>query len=310
MKKLRDGVEDYLALRRGLGFKLKRHGRFAREFAAAMEKRGETRITTRSAIEWATYPQKLHPSEWAARLSSVRAFARYWSTMDPSTDIPPDGLLPFHPGRANPYLYTDEEIRQLLDAAKNMPAQFPLHRSTYHCLLGLLAVSGMRISEALNLELRDIVWTEALVTIRNTKFGKSRLVPLHPTATMVLSDYVSLRNEFFSDRPTSAFFPSKTGARLDEGQVRRVFYRLSRQIGIRGASASRGPRLHDFRHRFAVETLLRWYRSGEDVTRQLPVLSTYLGHAHVTDTYWYLTNTPELMASAGERLERRWKGQQ
>jgi integrase len=207
-------------------------------------------------------------------------------------------------------LYTDEEIRQLLDAAKSMSAEFPLHRSTYHCLLGLLAVSGMRISEALNLELRDIDWMEALLTIRSTKFGKSRLVPLHPTAKMVLSDYVSLRNEFFSDRPTSAFFPSKTGARLDEGQVRRVFYRLSRQVGIRGASASRGPRLHDFRHRFAVETLLRWYRSGEDVTRRLPILSTYLGHVHVTDTYWYLTNTPELMASAGERLERRWEGQQ
>jgi integrase len=144
-------------------------------------------------------------------------------------------------------LYTDEEIRQLLDAAKSMSAQFPLHRSTYHCLLGLLAVSGMRISEALNLELRDIDWMEALLTIRSTKFGKSRLVPLHPTAKIVLSDYVSLRNKIFSDRPTSAFFPSKTGARLDEGQVRRVFYRLSRQVGIRGALAGRGPRLHDFR---------------------------------------------------------------
>ena len=310
MKKLRDGVEDYLALRRGLGFKLKRHGRFAREFAVAMEKRGETQITTRSAIEWATSQQQLHPSEWAARLSSVRAFARYWSTIDTSTEIPPEGLLPFRPGRANPYLYTDEEIRQLLDAAKSMPAQFPLHRFTYHCLLGLLAVSGMRISEALNLELRDVDWTEELLTIRSTKFGKSRLVPLHPTAKVVLSEYLSLRNEFFSECPTSAFFPSKTGARLDEGQVRRVFYRLSRQVGIRGASASRGPRLHDFRHRFAVETLLRWYRSGQDVARQMPVLSTYLGHSHVTDTYWYLTNTPELMASAGERLERRWEGQQ
>jgi integrase/recombinase XerD len=310
MKKLRDGVEDYLALRRGLGFKLKRRGRFAREFAEAMEKRGETRITTRSALEWATLPQQLHPSEWAARLSSVRAFAHYWITIDTSTEIHPDGLLPFRPARANPYLYTDDEIRQLLDAAKSMSAQLPLHRSTYHCLLGLLAVSGMRISEALNLELRDIDWMEALLTIRSTKFGKSRLVPLHPTTKLVLSDYVSQRNEFFCDRPTSAFFPSKTGARLDEGQVRRVFYRLSRQVGIRGASANSGPRLHDFRHRFAVETLLRWYRSGEDVTRRLPILSTYLGHAHVTDTYWYLTNTPELMASAGERLERRWEGQQ
>ena len=285
MKNLRDGVEEktYLALRRGLGFKLK-ETRSLREGIRScdVKQRGETRITTRFAIEWATDPQQLHPSEWAARLSGVRAFARYWSTIDTTTEIHPEGLLPFRPGRANPYLYTDQEIRQLLNAAESMPAQFALHRPTHHCLLGLLAVSGMRISEALNLELRDIDWVEALLTIRSTKFGKSRLVPLHPTAKMVLSDYVSPRNECFSDRPLPPpFFPSKTGARLDEGQVRRVFYRLSRQVGIRGASASRGPRLHDFRHRFAVETLLRWYRSGEDVTRRLPVLSTYLGHPHI-----------------------------
>ena len=190
MKKLRDGVEDYLALRRGLGFKLKRHGRFAREFAAAMEKRGETRITTRSAIEWATGPQQLHPSEWAARLSSVRAFARYWSTIDTSAEIPPEGLLPFRPARANPYLYTDEEIRQLLDAAKSMSAQFPLHRSTYHCLLGLLAVSGVRISEALNLfrKLHERLASDAFS--RMTRYGtwlndRKRAVALIVIAGMV-----------------------------------------------------------------------------------------------------------------------------
>ena len=149
-----------------------------------------------------------------------------------------------------------------------------------------------------------------MLTIRTSKFGKSRLVPLHPTTKDVLADYALQRIQRFPDRPTAAFFPSRTGARLDAGQVRRIFYRISRQIGIRGASASRGPRLHDFRHRFAVETLLRWYRSGEDVSRRLPILSTYLGHAHITDTYWYLTNTPELMASAGEFLEKRWAGEQ
>jgi integrase len=309
MRNLRDGVEDYLVLRRGLGFKLKRHGRFVREFVVAMEQRGETRITTRFAIEWSTELQHLHPSEWTARLSGVRSFARYWKAIDAETEIPPDGLLPFRPRRANPYLYADEEIQRLLASAKDMPAQFRLQPMTYHCLLGLLAVTGMRISEALNLELRDADWKESLLTIRSTKFGKSRLIPLHPTTKEVLADYASQRHKYFPDRPTAVFFPSKTGARLDEGQVRRVFYRLSRQVGIRGALASRGPRLHDFRHRFAVETLLRWYRSGEDVSRRLPILSTYLGHGHVTDTYWYLTNTPELMASAGERLEKRWAGQ-
>ena len=160
-----------------------------------------------------------------------------------------------------------------------MPAQFSLQPLTYHCLFGLLAVTGLRISEALNLESRDVNWAEGVLTIRTSKFGKSRLVPLHPTTKDVLSDYALQRIQRFPDRPTSAFFPSRTGAHLDPGQVRRIFYRISRQIGIRGASASHGPRLHDFRHRFAVETLLRWYRSGEDVRRRLPILSTYLGHS-------------------------------
>lgn len=171
--------------------------------------------------------------------------------------------------------------------------------------LGLLTLTVLRISEALKLESCDVNFTEGLLTIRSSKFGKSRFVPLHPTTQEVLAAYAARRNHIFPDRPTGVFFPSRTGARLDAGQVRRVFYCLSRQIGIRGASNSRGPRLHDFRHRFAVETLLRWYRAGEDVRQRLPILSTYLGHRHVTDTYWYLSNTPELMA--GECLEKRWQ---
>ena len=309
MRTLRDGAEDYLMLRRGLGFKLKRPARFVRSFVESLEKRGETRITTQLALEWATQPQHLQPSEWAARLSGVRAFARYWSSIDVTTEIPPEGLLPFRARRAKPYLYSELEVQRLLEEVRSMPAQFSLQPLTYHCLFGLLAVTGLRISEALNLESRDVNWEEGVLTIRTSKFGKSRLVPLHPTTKDVLAHYAVQRIQHFPDRPTAAFFPSRTGARLDAGQVRRTFYRVSRQIGIRGASASRGPRLHDFRHRFAVETLLRWYRSGEDVRRRLPILSTYLGHVHVTDTYWYLSNTPELMAAAGDCLEKRWEEQ-
>ena len=309
MRSLREGAEDYLALRRSLGFKLKRPARFVRSFVESLEKRGETRITTQFALEWATQPQHLQPSEWAARLSGVRAFARYWSSIDVATEIPPEGLLPFRARRPRPYLYSELEVQRLLEEARGMPAQFSLQPLTYHCLFGLLAVTGLRISEALNLESRDVNWAEGVLTIRTSKFGKSRLVPLHPTSKDALSDYALQRIQRFPDRPTSAFFPSRTGAHLDPGQVRRTFYRISRQIGIRGASASHGPRLHDFRHRFAVETLLRWYRSGEDVRRRLPILSTYIGHSHVTDTYWYLSNTPELMAAAGDRLEKRWEGQ-
>jgi len=307
MTTLREGAEDYLALRRGLGFKLKRHGRFVREFTVWLENNGETRITTRLALEWATQPQHLQRAEWADRLSAVRAFARNWNAIDGTSEIPPDGLLPFRTRRATPYLYSTTEIQELLQAARSMPAHFKLQPLTYHCLLGLLAVTGLRISEALKLESRDVNWADELLTIRSSKFGKSRLVPLHPTTKKILAEYAARRNHIFPDHPTAVFFPSRTGARLDAGQVRRVFYCLSRQIGIRGASNSRGPRLHDFRHRFAVETLLRWYRAGEDVRQRLPILSTYLGHGNVTDTYWYVSNIPELMAAAGECLEKRWE---
>lgn len=307
MTTLQQGAEDYLRLRRSLGFKLKRPCRFIRDFAIWLTHRGEGRITTALSLTWATQPEHLQQVEWSARLSAVRGFARYWSAIDPTTEIPPAGLLPYRAHRPVPYIYSDEEIDKLLDAARLMTAHFELQPATYYCLLGLLAVSGLRLNEALSLESPDVDLDGALITVRGTKFGKSRLVPLHPTTQHVLADYVEQRDGVFRDRPVKAFFPSKTGRRLDAGQVRRVFYRLSRQIGIRGASANRGPRLHDFRHRFAVEALLRWYRSGEDVRRRLPILSTFLGHSHVTDTYWYLSNTAELMGAAGERLERRWE---
>ena len=308
MKTLEEAIQDYLALRRSLGFKLKRHSRFLEEFALFLEQAGESRITARLALQWATQPKQIQQSEWAARLSVVRGFARYWSATDPTTEIPPEGLLPYHYRRAKPYLYSDEQIHQLLEAAKNMPAQHSLQPWTYHCLFGLLAVTGLRISEALNLRSTDVDWSDGILTIRDSKFGKSRLIPLHASSLKVLSDYGARRDLLFAHRKTPYFFCSRRDGRLDEGQVRRVFYVISRQIGIRGASASRGPRLHDFRHRFAVQTLLHWHRTREDVRRRLPILSTYLGHGHVTDTYWYVTGTPELMAEVGQRLDRRWEG--
>jgi integrase len=216
--------------------------------------------------------------------------------------------LPYRPRRARPYLYSEEEIRQLLKAAQNLPATYSLKPWTYHCLFGLLAVAGMRVSEALNLQVKDVDWAEGVLTIHGTKFGKSRLVPLHASTRRVLLAYAMRRDHYFAGKSFSHFFVSSRGTRLDGGHVRRTFYKLSRQIGLRDASASHGPRLHDFRHRFAVETLVRWYRKDEDVERRLPILSTYLGHAHVTDTYWYLTSTPELLGAAGKRMEKRWGG--
>jgi integrase len=308
MKSLRQAVRDYLVLRRGLGFKLKRHERILLEFVTFLAQKKAPHITTDLALQWATSHGHQQPAEWAARLSVVRGFARYWSGIDRRTEIPAGGLLPYRPGRARPYIYSEQEIQQLLEAARQMPASNSLKPRMFYCLFGLLAVTGMRISEVLNLQSADIDWSEGVLTIRSTKFGKSRLIPLHQSTRKVLLDYIRRRDRYFADRPVAHLFVSRSGRRLDSSDVRRTFYVLSRQIGLRDALASRGPRLHDFRHRFAVQTLVRWYRQDQDPKRLLPVLSTYLGHGHVTDTYWYLTNTPELLAAAGQRLEKRWKG--
>ncbi len=304
MRDLRKGIRDYLMLRRGLGFKLVKHEAGLEEFASFLERKRGTHITSELALEWATLPAHHQPCQWTARLTIVRGFARYWSAVDPVTEVPPLGLLPYRPTRARPYFYSDQEIQQLLKAAKARPSCDPLRPWTYHCFFGLLAVTGLRLSEAVNLHAEDLDWSEGILTIRGAKFGKSRLVPLHASTCKVLADYAKRRDRRFGPRAEAHFFVNKNGNRLDQGEVHRMFYNLSRQIGLRAAGGGRGPRLHDFRHRFALETLLRWYRNGEDPERRLPILSTYLGHAHVTDTYWYLTGTPELLPSEKSALTR------
>jgi len=308
MKRLRKAVRDYLTMRRGLGFKLVKHEAGLQEFVSFLEQKRNPHITVNLALEWATRHTHHTPYEWAARLTVVRGFARHWSATDSASEVPPLGLLPYRPPRAQPYFYSNQEIEELLKAAKDRPSIDPLRCWSYYCLFGLLAVTGLRLGEALNLRIGDMDWSEGILTIRGAKFGKSRLVPLHVSTRKVLADYARRRDRRFAARAEGFFLVNKNGNRLDKGEVHRMFYILSRQIGLRAADASRGPRLHDFRHRFAVQTLLRWYRNGEDPKRRLPILSTYLGHAHVTDTYWYLTGTPELLRAAGERLEKRWEG--
>jgi integrase/recombinase XerD len=311
MNTLRDAVQEYLAMRRALGFQLRDAGKRLLDFVTFMEQRRASYITRQLALKWAQQPSTVQPSEWARRLSFVRGFARYRCATDPRTQIPPEGLLPFQPKRARPYLYSDEEIRNLLRAALRMPCRYErgkLRPWVYYCLFGLLSVSGLRLGEARNLEVQDVDLKAAVLTIRGAKFGKSRLIPLHPSTRDVLADYMARRERFWAVQPVSSYlFVSSRGNRLDVGDIHRTFYLLSRQIGLRGVSDSHGPRLHDFRHRFALKTLLQWYRSGEDAERRLPILSAYLGHVHVSDTYWYLSAWPELMQEAMRRLERRWE---
>jgi integrase len=311
MTALRQAVQEYLRMRRDLGFSLHDAGKGLLDFVAFMEQQRASSITQALALAWAQQPTNVQPAHWAQRLSFVRGFARYRSATDPRTQIPAPGLLPFRPQRARPYLYSEAEIRSLLRAARTMPCRFErgqLRPWVYYCLFGLLSVSGLRLGEARNLELHDVDLKAAVLTIRHTKFGKSRLVPLHASTCQVLADYLRRRQRHWGQRPVSSFvFVSSEGHRLDSGDIHRTFYALCRQIGLRGATDRHGPRLHDMRHRFATHTLVRWYRSQHDPERKLPILSAYLGHVHVADTQWYLSSSPELMREAVRRLEHRWE---
>lgn len=313
MNTLRQALKEYLSLRRSLGFKLREASKGLLDFVTFMEQHRVSYITQALALVWAQQPTNVQPAYWAQRLSFVRGFARHRSATDQRTQVPPQGLLPFQPKRARPYLYSNDEIRRLLGAALNMPCRYErgeLRPWTYHCVLGLLSVSGLRLGEARNLELQDVDLDAAVLTIRGTKFGKSRLVPLHASTCKVLADYIARRKRHWAARPVSSYlFVSSWGTRLDSGDIHRTFYALSRQIGLRGVSERHGPRLHDMRHAFATNTLVRWYKSDQDPERRLPILSAYLGHVHVADTQWYLSGSPELMREAMRRLEHRWEGQ-
>jgi len=315
MNTLREAAEEYLAMRRALGFELRAPGKRLLDFVTFMERRQASRITTRLALAWAKQDADAHIPAWAAqRLSIVRLFARYRRAADPRTEIPPAGLLPFRPQRARPYLYSNEEVERLLQATLDRPLS-PRHRKrcallpwVYYCLFGLLAVSGLRLSEARNLELRDVDLDAGVLTIRGAKFGKDRLVPLHASTCKVLADYLARRERHWTGQAVSSYlFVSSWGNRLDEAQIHRAFYAVSRQIGLRGSAERHGPRLHDLRHRFATTTLVNWYRADEDAERRLPLLSAFLGHVHVADTQWYLSGSPELMHEAMARLERHWE---
>lgn len=307
MKPLRESVEEYLAMRRGLGFKLRLAEPALLDFASFLEHEGSNHITTALALRWATQRRDCQPACWASRLGFVRVFARHHKASDPRTEIPPGALLPYRTARARPYLYSELEIEQLLSAAATLPPAGGLRAATYYCLFGLLAVTGLRISEAIGLEPRDVDLREGVLTVRGTKFGKSRLVPLHQSTLRALARYARRRDRFLGSSSAPRFLVNDRGRALESSNVRRIFYRLSRQTRLRGATDQHGPRLHDFRHRFAVNTLVRWYRSGQDIERYLPVLSTYLGHAHISDTYWYLSAYPELMGLASRRLQKRWE---
>lgn len=303
MSVLSSAVDEYLTLRRTLGFKLAAVGHDLQQFVGFAESEGAEWVTTDVALRWATQSAKASPAHWARRLGIVRQFAQYCSVLDPRTEIPPPDLLPYHYVRQSPSLYRDEEIAALIEAAAHLPSPTGLRAATYATLFGLMAVTGMRIGEPIGLDRADVDLGQGSLSIRGGKFGKSRWLPLHPTATAQLARYAKRRDNLYPTPSTPSFFLSEQGARLTTWSVRATFVKLSHQIGLRAPEDHHGPRLHDLRHRFAIQTLLRWYRCGANVEQRLPQLAAYLGHAHVSDTYWYLSATPELLALAARRLE-------
>ena len=307
MNTLRSMLIDYLAMRRALGYKLQSEGTGLATFISYLETVGVDHITTEVALKWALLPAVVQPVQHARRLGFIRAFARYCSAIDPRTQIPSVGLIHCVRLRPLPHFFSDDDIARLLQAALVLPPDDGMRRWTFHCLFGLLSVSGLRIGEACALTFADVDLQEAILTIRSTKFGKSRLVPLHPSAVEVLADYMRRRQALGAALASDYVFINDRGAPLSRDQSLDTFQRLLKKIGVSEQRPGRRPHLHDLRHRFALQSLLQWYRDGQDVERRLPVLSAYLGHTEVRDTYWYLSARPELMNLAQERLERHWE---
>lgn len=308
MKTLRQHLQQYLQLRRRLGFKLRDAGSMLSKFVRFAQRQHATFVTTQLALRWATQPVDCHPALWTTRLSRVRQFARYVSAVDPRTEIPPHGLLPHRYRRKPPYLYSDQEVRALIAAAQQLPSPRHLRGATYATLFGLLAATGMRVGEALGLDRADVDLAQALLTVRQTKGNKARLVPLHPSTNQALRRYERLRDRVCPRPQSPRFFLSERGGALTYWIVRYWFIQVSRQIGLRQPADRHGPRIHELRHRFSIRTLVHWYRTGQDVEAHLPELATYLGHGHVTDTYWYLSATPELLHWATRRWQRQEGG--
>ena len=304
---LREALQQYLSLRRALGFKLKATGRLLGQFVEHLDAQGATTFTVADALAWATAPAGASRTWHAIRLSMVRGFAIYLHSLDPAVAVPPADLLRHGNDRVTPYFYSEGEIRALLTAAGALRPTF--RAATYQTLIGLLVASGIRIGEAIALDTDDLDTGDGgQLLIRNTKFGKDRLVPLHPSTTGALVNYLTLRDQHHPNPRCPALLVSTAGTRLHHSNIGLVFNRLTAQAGLTRRSSTCRPRIHDIRHAFTVRTLLDWYRTGADVPALMPRLATYLGHTDPKNTFWYISAAPELMALAGQRLDTHLAG--
>jgi integrase/recombinase XerD len=259
-------------------------------------------VTVEAALAWATAPRDASPTWWAKRLTVVRGFARYLQSLDVTTEVPPPNLLANRPSRTTPYLYAQAEVVALMEAASRLPT--PLRAATFETFIGLMAATGLRTGEAMRLDRDDVDLEDGVLVVRNSKHGKSRLVPLHDTTTAALRHYARRRDCLCRAPLVPAFFLSGAGTRLNSTNATKTFARLLEAARITPPPHRRRPRLYDLRHSFAVATLVTWYEDDVDVAQRLPALSTYMGHEKPSATYWYLEAAPELMVLAAARLEQ------
>lgn len=301
MSALAETVADYLSVRRAMGHKLERAEVLLGQFVAHLDAVGATTITVDEALAWATAPVGASRAWIGIRLGVVRSFATWLQARDPSTEIPlPDAAGARGVRRAVPYLYTDDEIAALIDTAGQMSRGLQHH--TFPTLIGLLAVTGLRISEAIGLDDDDVCWEDGRLLVEGAKFGKSRYVAVHASCLDALADYAQRRDHVVRAPRSPSLLVSNAGTRLVTQNVQHRFRVVARRAGLVARSERCRPRLHDFRHRFAVQTLTEWYAAGLDIGPRLPLLATHLGHTDPRSTYWYLTATPELLALAAGRL--------
>ena len=294
-------VDDYLRLRRSLGYKLEREGLWLADLAVYCDTARAETLTNELTILWASQRVGAGPNGWAKRLGVARKFAAYLQTVIPTTQVPPTGIFPAKRHRPTPYLWSQTDIARLLEAARTLPS--PLRAAGMETLFGLLAATGMRIGEAVGLHRDDVDLDAGVITIRHAKFDRARLVPLHDSVTKALASYAAERDRLCPQPRSDTFFVSAAGP-IGRSGVDKVLREITTVMGIRTVDVH--PRVHDLRHSFAVRTIIGWQQAGIRIDERIAVLSAYLGHIAPADSYWYLSAAPELMELAADRLDVRY----
>lgn len=312
MGTIRDSLVQYVAARRALGTTFYEPALALNHFVDLLELEGAEFITTDLAMRWAMTPKLVERATWGRRLSQVRGFAKWLNAIDIRNEIPPPRLLSARRRRNPPHIYTEREIDDLMAQAAQLRSHTGMRAMTYSTLIGLLVATGLRPGEAIRLDRGDVDLVGGILSIRESKFGKSRFVPVAESTRAALARYAQGRDKLCPQRLSEAFLVGERGTRLIACSVRSMFVRMSRATGLRAVQEDGrdgyGPRLQDFRHSFATGKLVEWYRAGLDVTRELPKLATYLGHVNVSLTYWYIEAVPELLELAAGYLDRNRPG--